>query len=555
MHTGIKPTPSAGAGLAGRSPQALVLLLRLCFTLLACFAANAKAAPSPVKVFILAGQSNMEGQAVVDLEGPDYNQGRGTLVQLMRDPAKEPLFRHLRDTQGRWVKRDSVWVRYKREDGPLLRGSLGFGYSVYGDGHHFGPELQFGHVLADHLTNQILIIKTAWGGKSLFKDFRPPGSGGETGPYYKKMIADIREALACLKTDFPDYDGGGYELAGFVWYQGWNDGVNPSHAIPAYETNLVNLIKDLRQEFHTPQLPVVIGELTGPWVEAPPEWTTLRRAQEAAPNRPEFAGNVLFVLTHDFVRKPEDSPNPGHGHHEFGNAETCFLVGDALGRGILHLLEKHPHPGAPALLVEGWTVHVNPVLSQSGPDAMKTALDLLAKQLAAITRVVPAPALAELRKVPLWFSPEYPGVRPTAEYHPDAGWLREHGRAPEMAKGVEITDVRSFAQETDRMPWFVLHELAHGYNDRVLGFENEEIKAAYNHAKAAKLYDRVERHYGNGRPNTFERAYATTNPKEYFAESSEAFFGTNDFYPFTRAQLERHDPQMFQLLRKLWKTD
>jgi len=289
-------------------------------------------------VFILAGQSNMEGQAVVDLEGRDYNQGRGTLVQLMRDPAKAPMFKHLRDGEGRWVTREDVWVRYQRERGPLLAGPLKFGFSVYGDRHHFGPELQFGHVMGDHFTNQVLLIKTAWGGKSLYQDFRPPSSGGEVGPYYTKMLAQIREVLANLKKEFPGYDDGGYELAGFVWYQGWNDGVDPKRAVPEYETNLVNLIKDVRRELNVPALPVVIGELTGPWVEAPAEWTKLRQAQAAAAARPEFKGNVIFVETRDFVRKAEDSPNPTHGHHEFGNAETYFLVGDALGRGMKELL-------------------------------------------------------------------------------------------------------------------------------------------------------------------------------------------------------------------------
>ena len=178
------------------------------------------AAAKPVKVFILAGQSNMEGQAVVDLEGKDYNEGRGTLVRVMRDPAKAPMFKHLKDAQDRWTVRDDVWVRYQRERGPLLAGPLGFGFSVYGDAHHFGPELQFGHVMGDHFENQVLLIKTAWGGKSLFQDFRPPSSGGAVGPYYTKMIAEIRAALTNLPKEFPKYDGGGFELAGFVWYQG-----------------------------------------------------------------------------------------------------------------------------------------------------------------------------------------------------------------------------------------------------------------------------------------------------------------------------------------------
>lgn len=298
-------------------------------------------APKPVKVFILAGQSNMEGQAVVDLDGKNYNDGKGTLKALMNDPKKASLFKHLKNDKGEWTVREDVWVRYQREKQPLLAGPLSIGFSIYGGKHHFGPELQFGHVVGDHVRGQVLLIKTAWGGKSLYKDFRPPSSGGEVGPYYKKMLAEVRLALENLKADFPGYKGQGHELAGFVWYQGWNDGVDPKKAVPEYEQNLVNLIKDVRKDLQAPKLPVVIGELTGPWVDAPGGWATLRKAQANAANRPEFKGNVIFVETHHFVRRPEDSPNPGHGHHEFGNAETYFLVGDALGKGMVKLLEEH----------------------------------------------------------------------------------------------------------------------------------------------------------------------------------------------------------------------
>ncbi|MCC7376915.1 MAG: hypothetical protein IT581_19810 [Verrucomicrobiales bacterium] len=303
-------------------------------------AATARAGekPKPVKVFILAGQSNMEGQAVVDLEGEDYNGGKGTLAALMRDPAKAARLRHLRGADGKWTVRDDVWVRYRREDEPMLKGPLGVGFTVYGDAHHFGPELQFGHVVGDALENPVLLVKTAWGGKSLYKDFRPPSSGGEVGKYYRLMVAQVREALANLETEIPDAKGRGHELAGLVWYHGWNDGVEPNTAVPEYEQNLVNLIHDVRREFAAPDLPVVIGELTGPWVDAPAEWAKLRQAQAAAARRPEFTGRVVFVPTHDFVRPPDDSPNPGHGHHEFGNAETYFLVGDALGQAMVKLL-------------------------------------------------------------------------------------------------------------------------------------------------------------------------------------------------------------------------
>lgn len=295
-----------------------------------------QAGKSPLKVFILAGQSNMEGQAVADLEGKHYNEGKGTLMSLLRDPAKSVMVAHLRKGDA-WTVRDDVWVSFQAASGHKT-GGLSVGFAGYGGRHHFGPELQFGHVMGDALDNQVLIIKTAWGGKSLFKEFRPPSSGGETGEFYTRMIQEVRECLGDIKKHFPAYDGRGYELAGLVWYQGWNDGCGPKGSVEEYERNLLNLIADFRKEFNAPRLPVVVGELTGPWVEATGRWADLRRAQAAAARNAKPAGTVAFVETHDFVRKPEDSPNPGHGHHEFGNAETYFLVGQALGEGMKKLM-------------------------------------------------------------------------------------------------------------------------------------------------------------------------------------------------------------------------
>ncbi len=201
--------------------------------------------------------------------------------------------------------------------------------------------------------------------------------------------------------------------------------------------------------------------------------------------------------------------------------------------------------------LSGWTLHVSRDLLRTNATATARALQLLAAQLEYIARVVPKAAAAELQKVPLWISPAYPGTPPRAEYHPDAGWLREHGRDPAMAKAVEFTNVRIFEPETRRMPVFVLHELAHAYHDRVLGFDEPRIQAAYRKAKAGGQYDRVQRRDAQGRVST-GRAYALTDPKEYFAESTEAFFGTNDFFPFTRPELAEHDPAICRLLEELW---
>ena len=206
--------------------------------------------------------------------------------------------------------------------------------------------------------------------------------------------------------------------------------------------------------------------------------------------------------------------------------------------------------------IAGWTVHVSRELSSNDNAATSRALELLKAQLEEIVRVVPAAAVAELRKVALWLSPEYPQTPPRAEYHPDAGWLREHHRDPAMAKGVEFTNVRIFEVETQRMPNFTLHELSHAYHDRLLagGFDNPQIKAAYERAKAGGKYDRVERQDAEGR-KSLDRAYALTNPQEYFAETSEAFFTRNDFFPYTRDELKQHDPEMAELLIKLWGVE
>ena len=204
--------------------------------------------------------------------------------------------------------------------------------------------------------------------------------------------------------------------------------------------------------------------------------------------------------------------------------------------------------------ISGWRVNIQSKLIESERADTEHALELLKKMLDEIVRALPAPAVAELRKVPLYFSPAYKAGRSGAEFHPDALWLRDNARDPVMARGVEFSGVADFEAEMKRMPNFALHELAHAYHFRVLkdGFDHAEIKAAFERVKASGKYERVERANGDNKPHTFERAYAMTNPMEYFAETSEAFFSRNDFFPFTRNELKAHDPEMFALLEKLW---
>lgn len=218
------------------------------------------------------------------------------------------------------------------------------------------------------------------------------------------------------------------------------------------------------------------------------------------------------------------------------------------------LIGSSAAPGADheTLEVLGWTVRVNPRLRLEQPTETRDALERLEGQLQQIVRVVPAEAVTELRKVTLWFNPPYQGTGPKAEYHPNEGWLRQNGRDPLMAKNVEFTNAAIFEKECRRMPAFVLHELAHAYHDRVL-HHNAEIAAAYEAAKARGGYESVRRRDAEGRV-TLDRAYAMANDREYFAETTEAYFGQNDFFPFDSTELKAHDPAMHALLGRMWKV-
>jgi hypothetical protein len=198
--------------------------------------------------------------------------------------------------------------------------------------------------------------------------------------------------------------------------------------------------------------------------------------------------------------------------------------------------------------IEGWTVLVNKGFLSRQPDLADRTLTLLGHQLYQVARRVPPGPLAKLRTIRIWV--EETSHNPCMTYHPNADWLREHEINPDKARCVELANARNFIKWSEDQPWMVLHELAHGYHDQFIegGFRNPEIQAAFQRASAAKRYESVMR--AAGQPG---RAYAAKNPKEYFAESSEAFFGTNDFYPFVRSELWQHDPGMAELLQRLWE--
>lgn len=201
--------------------------------------------------------------------------------------------------------------------------------------------------------------------------------------------------------------------------------------------------------------------------------------------------------------------------------------------------------------IEGWTVLVHRGFLGADPKLAEQALTLLRVQLDRIARRVPGRALEQLRGVRIWVEEREPH-HPCMAYHPDAGWLREHGMNPEKARCVEIANARNFLTWTLQQPWMVLHELAHAYHHQFLegGFENRPLSEAHRKAREGGTYDEVA--HVDGRRH---RAYALNNPMEYFAECSEAYFGANDFYPFVRPELREHDPEAFELLRRVWEGD
>jgi len=194
----------------------------------------------------------------------------------------------------------------------------------------------------------------------------------------------------------------------------------------------------------------------------------------------------------------------------------------------------------------GWQVLVNREFTAEHPALAEKVLRLLESHLYQICRVVPEAALVHLRKQKIWV--EYKDRNfPCMCYHPSAEWLSKNGYNPAKAGGIEICGAEKFLSWTKDQPWMVLHELAHGYHHKVIGYDNAELNAAFRNAKESGNYNAVL--HINGRT---QKAYAMNNAKEYFAETAEAFFGTNDFYPFVRAELKQHDPEVFRLHRKFW---
>jgi len=199
--------------------------------------------------------------------------------------------------------------------------------------------------------------------------------------------------------------------------------------------------------------------------------------------------------------------------------------------------------------IEGWNVHIDArLLEGDGQDIGTEAVRLLRCKLTEIEYAVAEDRLAKLREVPIWLDLSHGGLK-QMQYHPSADWLRENGYSADLAKAVHIPTATMFIDRNHNhtQPWAVMHELAHAYHDRVLGFDEPRILAAYE-----RFRDRDETRAVLHVSGVKREHYGRTNQMEFFAELTESYFGTNDFYPFVRGELMEADPEVHLLLEEVW---
>ena len=312
----------------------------------------------PIKVFILAGQSNMEGKAKM------------TLVDFQaKQPSTAAIYKHLRKDDA-WIERDDVMIKFLDRKGPLTVG--------YGSPKCIGPELEFGQVVGDKFDEPVLLIKAAWGGRSVYRDFRSPSAGfppdkvlekmledarkkkPETtlddikkpfGAAYRDMLAEVNGTLADIGKHFPKLAGRKHELAGFIWLQGWNDMIN-ADATAEYTVNLTHFIRDVRRDLKSERLPFVIGQMGVDGLTPSAGVKKFKDAQAAVMNEASFKGNVALVKTDAFWdtdaeavfkkgwRENIDEWNKvgsDFPYHYLGSPKTMLKIGRAFADAVLEL--------------------------------------------------------------------------------------------------------------------------------------------------------------------------------------------------------------------------
>lgn len=319
------------------------------------------AADKKLKVFILAGQSNMVGHGKAEEgrnpkfdpkapKGKDNPQeipgGLGCLRAMVAEsPSKfgpkgtTPLV----GEDGKWLVRTDVKI-YAYCNEKTRKGGLGLGYAEPGALTWFGPEFGFGHVVGNALKDDVLLLKISTGGTSLAKNWRSPGAvakrGGEVGPQYAHMVKTVKDVMANLGTEFPEFAGHKAEIVGFGWHQGWQDGCDDKMAAE-YEANMADFIEDTRKEFGAGMAFVIANSGFGGEKQTGAR-LLVRQSQDAmvdATKHPEFKGNVAVVDTRPMWRDGSVSPSD-FGYHWNHNGYTHYEIGAGMGDAMLKLLKS-----------------------------------------------------------------------------------------------------------------------------------------------------------------------------------------------------------------------
>jgi fibronectin-binding autotransporter adhesin len=353
LAVGWRPLRAAYLGDATNAPSSSSTLFHL---------VNPPAGNGKTKVFILAGQSNMQGKAAVEIgrnpnnpNDTNFSGGYGSLRYMLNKSPNQ--YGYLADpanpagSNPGWIKRSDVSVIYWSGGGandvpnpanPARTGDLDPFFGNNGEGPtgvngRIGPDYSFGLVVGSQLGDPVLILKYAFGGKSLAGDFRPPSAvanrGGTVGAYYNGMLARVSAALSTLPAD-------SYEIAGFGWHQGWNDRSSTAFA-NEYEDNLVDLIRDLRAAWNSPNLPITIGTTGMANADQSADGVKVINAQTAVANYavsdPKYLGNVVTVDTRPYDYGNDVGGN-NDGYHWNQNAESYFNVGEQMALRLMTIL-------------------------------------------------------------------------------------------------------------------------------------------------------------------------------------------------------------------------
>ena len=321
----------------------LLIILLLIFNLFS----EKVSAQSTVQVFVLVGQSNMKGFGkiyefprtssslfdVIESSFVDTNSSfnrSNTLIDVMQKDAIDQW--SMIESNGTWSVMDNAYLYFERETDTIINHiTVGQGASH----EYFGPELMFAYQMDQYYQEPVLIIKIAFGGVSLAKGFRPPSSGGITGPYYTKMIETVKEVTSNIPTEFISLGFSDFELAGFSWFQGWNDGIS-NDVLNQYESNLYHLVNDVRKDLGSLNLPIVIasagqggyGDHRGTIQDMQ---DIISVAQEnVGCNDAIYGGTLGFVNTKPFYMPVSESPEKAE-HHYNNNALSFLNIGKSIG--------------------------------------------------------------------------------------------------------------------------------------------------------------------------------------------------------------------------------